>query len=179
MAWALAFATLVSLMVLSVWALLERATAEEEKERALLSLFEGLSLNMNEGQPGSLCVHGLCDKAPPGRREGRVALARPAAGCHGHVSTGRPTRGSSPRRASSAWGSVVVYAQDALTLDEEITDGSDNLLFAQNALAWLTPLELEAWLRRDRSRSWRGRARSPRSRACSGCATSSNAAAGS
>ena len=57
-AWALAFATVVSLLVLSVWALLERATAEEEKERALLSLFEGLSLNMNEGQPGSLCVHG-------------------------------------------------------------------------------------------------------------------------
>ncbi len=39
------------------------------------------------------------------------------------------------------WGSVVVYAQDALTLDEEVTEGSDNLLFAQNALAWLTPLE--------------------------------------
>ena len=45
-------------------------------------------------------------------------------------------------------GSVVVYAQDALTLDEEITDGSDNLLFAQNALAWLTPLESKAGLRR-------------------------------
>jgi hypothetical protein len=39
------------------------------------------------------------------------------------------------------WGSVVVYAQDSLTLDAEISDGSDNLLFAQNALAWLTPLE--------------------------------------
>ena len=38
-------------------------------------------------------------------------------------------------------GSVVVYAQDALTLDDEITEGSDNLLFAQNALAWLTPVE--------------------------------------
>ena len=65
-AWALAFATVVSLLVLSIWALLERAAAEEEKERALLSLFEGLSLNMNQGQPGSLCVHGLCDGAPPG-----------------------------------------------------------------------------------------------------------------
>ena len=38
------------------------------------------------------------------------------------------------------FGGVVVYAQDALTLDAEVTDGSDNLLFAQNALAWLTPL---------------------------------------
>jgi hypothetical protein len=42
------------------------------------------------------------------------------------------------------WGSVVVYAQDGLTRDEEITEGSDNLLFAQNALAWLTPLEPKA-----------------------------------
>jgi hypothetical protein len=38
-------------------------------------------------------------------------------------------------------GSVLVYAQDGLTRDEEISEGSDNLLFAQNALAWLTPLD--------------------------------------
>ena len=42
-----------------------------------------------------------------------------------------------------------MYAQDALTLDEEITDGSDNLLFAQNALAWLTPLEVQAGCAKD------------------------------
>ena len=57
-AWALTVAALVSLMALSIWALLERATAEEQKDRALLSLFEGLSLNMNQGQPGSVCVYG-------------------------------------------------------------------------------------------------------------------------
>jgi hypothetical protein len=138
-AWALAFATVVSLMALSVWALLERATAEEEKERALLSLFEGLSLNMNEGQPGSLCLNGLCDTAPPGdgkdawRSLGQLPDDLPAAG-------GPPASRVFAASRKFGWGSVVVYAQDALTLDEEITDGSDNLLFAQNALAWLTPL---------------------------------------
>ena len=140
MAWAIACATVVALMALSVWALLERATAEEEKERALLSLFEGLSLNMNQGQPGSLCVHGLCGAAPPRRREGRVALARPAAGRPWTPSPGRPPSRDFAASRKFGFGGVVVYAQDALTLDDEITDGSDNLLFAQNALAWLTPL---------------------------------------
>ena len=65
-AWAIAFATVVALLALSIWALIERIAAEEETQRAMLSLFEGLSLNMNQGQPGSLCVHGLCDGAPPG-----------------------------------------------------------------------------------------------------------------
>ena len=140
--WALAFATVLSLMALSVWALLERATAEEEKERALLSLFEGLSLNMNEGQPGSLCVHGLCDTAPPG--DGQRAWRS-----LGRLPDDLETFGGPPASRVFAasrkfgWGSVVVYAQDGLTLDDEITDDSDNLLFAQNALAWLTPLELK------------------------------------
>jgi hypothetical protein len=139
-AWALAFVTLVFLMALSIWALLERATAEEEKERALLSLFEGLSLNLNEGLPGSLCVHGLCDKAPLGdgkdawRSLGHLPDAIPAV-------DGPPDSRVFAASRKFGWGSVVVYAQDALTRDEEITDGSDNLLFAQNALAWLTPLE--------------------------------------
>ena len=139
-AWALAFVTLVFLMALSIWALLERATAEEEKERALRSLFEGLSLNLNEGLPGSLCVHGLCDKAPPGdgkdawRSLGHLPDAMPAV-------DGPPDSRVFAASRKFGWGSVVVYAQDALTLDEEITNGSDNLLFAQNALAWLTPLE--------------------------------------
>ena len=141
-AWAITFATVVSLMGLSVWALLERATAEEEKERALLSLFEGLSLNMNEGQPGSLCVQGLCDKAPRG--DGKNAWRS-----LGHLPDDMETFGGPPASrvfaASRKFGSgsIVVYAQDGLTLDDEITDESDNLLFAQNALAWLTPLELK------------------------------------
>lgn len=141
-AWAITFATVVSLMALSVWALLERATAEEEQERALLSLFEGLSLNMKQGQPGSLCVYGLCDQAPGG--DGNDAWRS-----LGRLPDVTDTFDRPPQSRIFAasrkfgWGSVVVYAHDALTLDEEITDRSDNLLFAQNALAWLTPLELK------------------------------------
>ena len=138
-AWAVACATVVCLLALSIWALVERATAEEEQERALLSLFEGLSLNMNEGQPGSLCLTGLCEAAPPGaadawRSLGRLPKAMPAA-------DGTPASRVFAASRKYGGGSVVVYAQDALTLDVEITEGSDNLLFAQNALAWLTPLE--------------------------------------
>jgi hypothetical protein len=141
-AWAISVATVLSLMALSIWALLERAAAAEETERALLSLFEGLSLNMTEGQPGSLCLHGLCDEAPRG--DGRDAWRS-----LGRLPDGMDTFEGPPHSRVFAasrkfgWGSVVVYAQDSLTLDEEITDGSDNLLFAQNALAWLTPLELK------------------------------------
>ncbi|MEO5820214.1 MAG: caspase family protein [Vicinamibacteraceae bacterium] len=141
-AWGIACATVVSLLVLSVWALLERATADEEKERALLSLFEGLSLNMNQGQPGSLCVLGLCDKAPigDGNDEWRSLGRLPEAMA---TFDGRPQSRVFAASRKYGSGSVVVYAQDALTLDEEVTEGSDNLLFAQNALAWLTPLEAQ------------------------------------
>ncbi len=140
-AWALTLAALVSLMALTVWALLERATAEEEQERALLSLFEGLSLNMNEGQPGSLCVAGLCDQAPTG--DGNDAW-RSLGQLPDRMASfaGPPSSRVFAASRKFGFGSVVVYAQDALTLDDEITDGSDNLLFAQNALAWLTPLAL-------------------------------------
>ncbi len=140
--WAIAFVTVVSLMTLSVWALFERAIAEEEKERALLSLFEGLSLNMTKGQPGSLCVHGLCDAAPPG--DGRRAW-RALGRLPDDLETfdGPPASRVFAASRKFGWGSVIVYAQDGLTLDEEVTDDSDNLLFVQNALAWLTPLELK------------------------------------
>jgi hypothetical protein len=139
-AWALTLVALVSLLTLSIWALLERATAEEEKERALLSLFEGLSLNMHQGQPGSLCVDGRCDRVPNGdgssdwRSLGQLPDRMASV-------AGPPTSRIFAASRKFGWGSVVVYAQDALTLDDEITEGSDNLLFAQNALAWLTPLE--------------------------------------
>jgi hypothetical protein len=141
-AWTLTLAALVSLMALSIWALLERATAEEEKERALLSLFEGLSLNMRQGQPGSLCVAGLCDQAPIGDgHDSWRSLGQLPARMESFA--GPPTSRVFAASRKFGWGSVVVYAQDALTLDDEITEGSDNLLFAQNALAWLTPLEVK------------------------------------
>ena len=143
-AWAIAFATVVALLALSIWALIERATAEEEKERAMLSLFEGLSLNMNQGQPGSLCVHGLCDEAPPGDgSESWRSLGRLPDAMQRRRRAGPTSRVFAASR-KFGWGSVVVYAQDALTLDDEITEDSDNLLFAQNALAWLTPLDFES-----------------------------------
>jgi hypothetical protein len=133
----------VSLLALSIWALIERIAAEEETQRAMLSLFEGLSLNMHQGQPGSLCVYGLCDGAPPGdgsenwRSLGRLPDAVNAV-------DGRPASRVFAASRKFGWGGVIVYAQDALTLDDEITEDSDNLLFAQNALAWLTPLDFES-----------------------------------
>jgi hypothetical protein len=140
-AWGLTLATVVSLLVLTFWALQERATAEEEKERALLSLFEGLSLNLSEGQPGSLCVQGLCDAAPMGdggvwRSLGSLPDALPSV-------PGQPQSRVFAASRKFGWGSVVAYAQDGLTRDDEVAEGSDNLLFAQNALAWLTPIELK------------------------------------
>jgi hypothetical protein len=138
--WLVTLATVVSLLVLSVWALVERGKAEEETERALLSLFEGLSLNMRQGQPGSVCVYGLCAQAPVGdgsdawRSLGELPETMAAVG-------GPPASRVFAASRKYGGGSVVVYAQDGLTRDEEITEGSDNLLFAQNALAWLTPLD--------------------------------------
>lgn len=153
-AWAVTLATVLALTVLSGWALVERTTAEDnareaennalqaerERNRALLSLFEGLSLNMNEGQPGSVCVRGLCDKAPRGDGEAAwLPLGRLPDDLPSYF--GQPVSRVFAALREFGEGNVLVYAQDGLTLDREITDGSDNLLFAQNALAWLTPLE--------------------------------------
>ena len=139
--WAIAFATVVSLMALSVWALLERATAEEEKERALLSLFEGLSLNMTRGNRAACACMGCATR----RRPGWAAAWRSLGRLPDDLETfeGPPVSRIFAASRKFGWGSVLVYAQDGLTLDEEITDDSDNLLFVQNALAWLTPLELK------------------------------------
>lgn len=159
-AWTLAGATVVALSALSIWALAERFAATEsadaarisaanaaasaeaaqaERDRALLSLFEGLSLNMREGQPGSVCVSGLCEGAPaPTGRGTWQALGR-------LPDTAQSFAGPPQSRvfvAASQFGNghVLAYAQDGLTLDREVTDDGDNLMFAQNALAWLTPL---------------------------------------
>jgi len=118
--------------------------AETEKNRALRGLFSGLSLNMPMGQPGSVCAHGLCDTAPPGDKDraawlsiGRLPDSLP-------LLVGRQpvTRDFAVARQFGD-GHVIVYAHDGLTSDAEITPGSDNLTFAENALRWLTPLAEE------------------------------------
>ena len=143
-AWAIAFTTVVSLMALSVWALLERATAEEEKERALAQPVRRLEPQYERGAAGQP-VRAWALRQGAARRWARsVAVARAAPGRHWKRSMGQPTSRVFAASRKFGWGSVIVYAQDGLTLDDEITDDSDNLLFAQNALAWLTPLELKA-----------------------------------
>lgn len=136
---------LLSLLVLTFWALNERETAkeneriaEDEKERALMGLFSALNLNLNNGQPGSLCVYGLCDEAPPGDGDDTAWLSI------GNLpETSRSFIGEAESRVFTAVrqygdGHVLVYAHDGLTHDAELKAGSDNLLFAENALRWLT-----------------------------------------
>lgn len=149
-AWAVTLASIVLLTALSGWALYERATAEEERDHALLNLFEGLSLSMKSGQPGSLCVHPVCAGAPPGdgadawRSLGELPANTPSQTLRPdqrepHVPDSRIF--AALRRYGE--GRILAYAHDGLTADNEITDRSDNLLFAQNALGWLTPLQLK------------------------------------
>ena len=155
-AWTLTAATVVALSALSIWALVERATAEEneakaeasateaqaERDRALLSLFEGLSLNMRVGQPGSVCVHGLCEGAPAGDGEATwQPLGRLPETALSFA--GPPQSRLFVAARQFGRGHVAAYAQDGLTLDQEVTEDSDNILFAQNALAWLTPLDVK------------------------------------
>ncbi|MCC7240581.1 MAG: caspase family protein [Acidobacteria bacterium] len=150
-AWYITAATVLALAVLSLWALIERGTAqlnaeqaENEKDRALRSLFSGLQLNMEAGQPGSVCAHGLCDAAPPGDEDDQAWLSI------GRLPDNMPDSfGETPVSRDFAaarqfgQGHVFVYAHDGLTQDSEITPGSDNLGFAENALRWLTPLTEE------------------------------------
>jgi hypothetical protein len=143
---AITIATVLALLVFSIWAVVERSKAEDNrqeaensKNRALLSLFEGLTLNMRGGQPGSVCVFTLCDPAPAGDEEAEwLSLGRLPDTMHS-LPADPVSREFAALRQFGA-GHVVVYAHDGLTSDNEIGDDSDNLLFAQNALAWLTPL---------------------------------------
>jgi hypothetical protein len=150
-AWAMTAATVLVLAVLSLWALIERGTAqlsaeqaESEKNRALRALFSGLGLNMQMGQPGSVCAYGLCEEAPPGDEDqtawlsiGRLPDTMPQSFDQPSVS-----RDFAVARQFGD-GHVVVYAHDGVTQDSEIIPGSDNLVFAENALRWLTPLTEE------------------------------------
>lgn len=171
--WSLTIATIIALSGLTVWAFLERDTAEKErasavnerliaqtqrdiaqkeKERAILSLFEGLKLNMKEGFPGSVCTYGLCVDATMGidlpgddqnkwQSLGMLPISTPSyfvkKGKNIAYENDHPNREFVVARQFGD-GHVLAYAHDGLTRDREITDDSDNLLFAQNALAWLT-----------------------------------------
>ncbi len=129
--------------------------AEAEKVRAVRSLFSSLSVNMKTGFPGSVCVRPSCPKAPPGdggtwssisllpqNSPDYQAQIKGPAGQQGLVVRDHPARAVTHdfivARQYGA-GHVLVYAQDSLTSDREITPGSDNLLFAENALRWLAP----------------------------------------
>ncbi|MGB3174031.1 MAG: caspase family protein [Saprospiraceae bacterium] len=137
--WAITVATIVALSGLSVWALIERKTAQDEKDRAILSLFEGLNLTMANGNFGSLCANGICDGAPIGDGKAKWQslgeLPLNALTYHEEV---KSWDFAAARQFGK--GHVLAYAQDGLTRDRELTEESDNLLFVQNALAWLTPL---------------------------------------
>lgn len=152
--WTITSATIIALSLLAGWALIERSRAEEqknraeeqtkitqqEKNRAILSLFEGLNLNMIEGNPGSLCINGICDTPYEDEEEKEwQSLGELPAEKIPHTDSLQSTVFVASRQFGK--GHIVAYAQDGLTKHSEIASNSDNLLFAQNALAWLTPLE--------------------------------------
>jgi hypothetical protein len=127
--------------------------AEAEKVRAVRSLFSSLSVNMKTGFPGSVCVRPSCSKAPPGDGGSWSSISllpqnSPSYQAQIKGPADQLVVRDDPARAVTrdfivarqyGSGHVLVYAQDGLTSDREITDGSDNLLFAENAMRWLAP----------------------------------------
>jgi hypothetical protein len=112
--------------------------AEAEKVRALRSLFSSLKVNMNAGQPGSVCVHPSCAEAPVGDGGNWIQISRLPLIMESFLPEPEVSRDFIVARQYGA-GHVLVYAHDGLTADREITRGGDNLLFAENALRWLAP----------------------------------------
>lgn len=120
-----------------------RREAEAEKARALRGLFSSLKLYLAAGQPGSVCVTGLCVGAPPGDGGAWTSISR--------LPPVLPLYGPGPEVsrdfiASREYGAghVLVYAHDGVTRDDEIKKGGDNLVFAENALRWLAPADSPA-----------------------------------
>ena len=116
--------------------------AENAKTRNVRSLFSGLSLSMRGGQPGSVCVQGLCEQAPAAQADARgewFSLGNLPEDMPSYVE-GQPQSRVFTAAREYQDGFVLVYAQDGLTTDGEIQPGTDNLLFAENALRWLTHL---------------------------------------
>lgn len=158
------FGALLTMLGLTIWAVNERGIAvdnaleaarqaeiaeenarlaEHEKDRALLGLFSALKLNFSGAQPGSVCLHGLCAGAPvgDGDDEAWLVIGRLPATAPSYY----PTEVSRDFAAVRQYGlgHVLVYAHDGTTSDPELAPGSDNMIFAENALRWLTPLEEE------------------------------------
>jgi hypothetical protein len=156
-AWAIAVVTVLALLALVVWAMGERSVAEGQRAeaqaqlrlaeaarlRTVSSLFTSLKLTMIRGQPGSICVHGLCSSAPVGDGGNWTNIGELPPQMRMYLPQEPESRTFVAARRFDR-GSVLVYAQDALTKDEEITPESDNLAFAENALRWLTPTEPKA-----------------------------------
>lgn len=119
----------------------EAARAGLEKQRAVRSLFSSLRLFMSNGNAGSLCVFPWCTNAPPGdgNREAWFSIARlPESVGSLWAPTGEESRDFAVARDYGE-GHVLVYAQDGLTRDDEVrVPGADNLIFAENALRWLS-----------------------------------------
>ncbi len=137
-------AVLLTLSGLTYWAVVARNEAEAEKMRALQGLFSALRLSMNYGQPGSLCVFGLCEGAPPGDRDGDAWFSLGNLPETADSYMGDPVSRVFTAARQFGQGHVLVYAQDGLTLDRELGEGTDNLQFAENALRWLIPVDRRA-----------------------------------
>ena len=88
--------------------------------------------------PGSLCLSGICEGAPTGDGE---AIWQSLGRLPTDALTYNEEVESIVFVAARQYGNghVLAYAHDGLTRDFEMTEGGDNLLFAQNAFAWLTP----------------------------------------
>ena len=106
--------------------------AEREKVRVLLSLFSALKLNLNNGAPGSILV------GPSGAANAWIRISRVPDKLPVLAVEPAASRDFIVARHCDA-GRVLAYAHDGLTKDEEIKEGSDNLVFAENALRWLAP----------------------------------------
>jgi hypothetical protein len=119
----------------------EAARAGLEKQRAVRSLFSSLRLFMSNGNAGSLCVFPWCTNAPPGdgNREAWFSIARlPESVENLWAPSGEESRDFAVARDYGE-GHLLVYAQDGLTRDDEVrVPGADNLIFAENALRWLS-----------------------------------------
>jgi hypothetical protein len=134
----------------------EKLIADAEKMRAMWSLFSSLTVNMREGQPGSVSVRPSSAKTPAGDGGAWIVISRlpkelQSSGTEYKIEQGLVVRDDPNREVSRDFivarqyglGHVLVYAHDGLTTDNEIETGSDNLLFAENALRWLARSEAQ------------------------------------